>query len=192
MNDMINKRWIALGVLVLVILVLFFLIFLPLLLIWMGSYQQTSELVFRLHRQQSVLEIKEDVSKNLADIKKQFQLQNYFSVQETESLASAELQNIIKMAVAQNGGQLVSTQGLPSESYKQLFKVIVSVRLVTNMEALASVLSYLESNNPVMVIDQLDISPIRSYKSNNAVNHGYSLNVNFKVFSFMRLNNNDL
>jgi general secretion pathway protein M len=91
------------------------------------------------------------------------------------------------MAIGQYGGQLVSTQGLPSENQKQFLKIVVSVRLMTNAEALASVLAYLESNTPIMVIDQLDISPIRSSRNNNIGNQNYPLNVNFKIFSLMRL-----
>lgn len=188
MNDSIHKRWIAIGLLFLVIIFLSLSIIYPLFLSWIDSYEQKSELVFKLHKQQSTLAIEEEVTANLDELRKQFQAQNYFTSQETESLASAELQNIIKIAIAQNGGQLISTQGLPSENLKQFLKIIVSVRLVTNMEALASVLAYLESNNPVMVIDQIDISPVRSVRNaNNQVIQNSQLNVNFKIFSFMRI-----
>lgn len=188
MNNSIHKRWIAIGLFFLVNMAFILLIIYPLFLNWKDSYEKQSELVFKLHKQQSTFAIEEAVSANLDEIKKQFQTQNYFTTQETESLASAELQNILKIAIAQNGGQLISTQGLPSENLKHFLKIIVSVRLVTNIEALASILAYLESNNPVMVIDQLDISPIRNIRnSNNLVNQNAQLNVNFKIFSFMRL-----
>ncbi len=188
MNDIHHKRWIALAVLVLFIVILTFSIIYPLFSMWIESYQQKSELVFKLHKQQSILDIQDAIADNLEGVRKQFQSQNYFTSQETESLASAELQNIIKIAIAQNGGQLISTQGLPSENLNQFLKIIVSVRLITNMESLSSVLVYLESNNPVMVIDNLDISPSRTMRSNtNLVNQNSLLNVNFKISSFMRL-----
>lgn len=193
MIDIFYKRWIALGLLILFFLVLFLMIVLPLFLNWLDSYEKKTELEFKLHRQQATLAIKDQVSENLDAIKRQFKSENYFSNQESESLASAELQNIIKMAIAQNGGQLVSTQGLPSENQKHFLKIIVSVRLVTNMEALASVLAYLESSKPVMVIDQLDISPIRNSRNNNNISYpNYPLNVSFKIFSFMLLKTNEL
>ena len=187
MNDSIHKRWLAFSLFIVFILITLLMIVLPLFLNWLDSYEKKSELEFNLHRQQAILAIKDQVSENLEAINKQFQSQNYFSNQESESLASAELQNVIKMAIGQYGGQLVSTQGLPSENQKQFLKIVVSVRLMTNAEALASVLAYLESNTPIMVIDQLDISPIRSAKNNNIGNQNYPLNVNFKIFSLMRL-----
>ncbi len=187
MNEIIHKRWLALALLIMVISIALLLIVLPLFLNWLDSYEKKSELEFKLHRQLASLAIQDQVSENLEAINQQFQNQNYFSTQESESLASAELQNTIKVAIAQNGGQLVSTQGLPSENQKQFLKIIVSVRLMTNAEAFASVLAYLESNSPIMVIDQLDISPIRSARANTLGNHNYPLNVNFKIFSFMRL-----
>jgi general secretion pathway protein M len=55
------------------------------------------------------------------------------------------------------------------------------------MESLASVLAYLESNNPVMVIDQIDISPVRSVRNTSSLANNSQLNVNFKIFSFMRI-----
>jgi general secretion pathway protein M len=187
MNDSIHKRWLAFSLFIVFILITLLMIVLPLFLNWLDSYEKKSELEFNLHRQQAILAIKDQVSENLEAINKQFQSQNYFSNQESESLASAELQNVIKMAIGQYGGQLVSTQGLPSENQKQFLKIVVSVRLMTNAEALASVLAYLESNTPIMVIDQLDISPIRSSRNNNIGNQNYPLNVNFKIFSLMRL-----
>lgn len=187
MNDSIHKRWLAFSLFIVFILITLLMIVLPLFLNWLDSYEKKSELEFNLHRQQAILAIKDQVSENLEAINKQFQSQNYFSNQESESLASAELQNVIKMAIGQYGGQLVSTQGLPSENQKQFLKIVVSVRLMTNAEALASVLAYLESNTPIMVIDQLDISPIRSARNNNIGNQNYPLNVNFKIFSLMRL-----
>ena len=187
MNDIIHKRWLAFSLLIIVVLIALLMIVLPLFFNWLDSYEKKSELEFNLHRQQAILAIKDQVSENLEAINKQFQSQNYFSNQESESLASAELQNVIKMAIVQYGGQLVSTQGLPSENQKQFLKIVVSVRLMTNAEALASVLSYLESNTPIMVIDQLDISPIRNARVNAIGNQNYPLNVNFKIFSFMRL-----
>ena len=188
MNDIRHKPWIALAVLVLFIVILTFSIIYPLFSMWLESNQQKSELVFKLHKQQSILAIQDAIGDNLEVVRKQFQSQNYFTSQENESLASAELQNIIKTAIAQNGGQLISTQGLPSENLNQFLKIIVSVRLSTNMESLSSVLVYLESNNPVMVIDNLDISPSRATRSNaNLVNQNALLNVNFKISSFMRL-----
>ena len=47
MNDSIHKRWIAIGLLFLVIIFLSLSIIYPLFLSWIDSYEQKSELVFK-------------------------------------------------------------------------------------------------------------------------------------------------
>ncbi|MFM8340591.1 MAG: type II secretion system protein GspM, partial [Methylomonas sp.] len=76
MNDIHHKRWIALAVLVLLISILTLSIIYPLFSIWIESYQQKSELVFKLQKQQSILDIKDTIADNLESVRKQFQAQN--------------------------------------------------------------------------------------------------------------------
>lgn len=182
------QRWLALGLLIGVVLTLLFAILLPLLNQWLDYRDQKSDLLFRLQRQQAVAARKQGVADNLQALQQQFEEQDYFSNSTTEALASAELQNAIKTAVTEAGGQLTSTQGLPGKAENEFVRISVKVRMVSSIDALRHVLHSIESSVPLLVIDQLDITPVRGARNRgtNKIDPSTQLNVSFQVVSFMR------
>lgn len=188
MNDPRFQRWLAVGLLLAVLMGLVFALCVPLLSAGLAYYEEKNDLLFRLQRQQTVAGREADVAENLALIKQQFEEQGYFTTSTTEALASAELQNIVKTAVTDAGGQLTSTQGLPGKSENQFFRIAVKVRMVGGMETLSGVLHSIENAVPVLIIDQLDITPVRGARnrSTNKIDPSEQLNVSFQVVSFMR------
>ncbi len=188
MNDPRFQRWLAVGLLLAVLLGLVFALCVPLLSAGLGYYEEKNDLLFRLQRQQAIAGRETAVAENLALIKQQFEEQGYFTTSTTEALASAELQNIVKTAVTDAGGQLTSTQGLPGKSENQFFRIAVKVRMVGGMETLSGVLHSIENAVPVLIIDQLDITPVRGARnrSTNKIDPSEQLNVSFQVVSFMR------
>lgn len=188
MNNPRYQRWLAVGLLLLVVLVWVFVFIIPLLSASLEYHEEKNDLMFRLQRQQSISGRRTQVAEELESIKQQFQEQGYFSNSGTEALASAELQNIVKTAVADAGGQLTSTQGLPGKLEDGFFRIAVKVRMTGTMESLVSVLNTLETAVPVLVVDQMDVNPMRGVRNRttNKVEPSAQLNVSFEVVSFMR------
>ncbi len=188
MNDIRYQRWLAVGLLLLVLITVIFAVFLPLLNQGLAYHEEKNDLLFRLQRQQSIAGRSTQVSEALELIKQQFQEQGYFSTSSTEALVSAELQNIVKTAVSDANGQLTSTQGLPGALQNGFFRIAVKVRMTGTMEALVSVLHAIETAVPILVVDQLDINPVRGVRNakTRQIEPSDQLNVSFQVVSFMR------
>lgn len=188
MTDPRFRRWAAVGLLLLVVAIAVFAVLMPLIGTGLQYYEAKNDLLFRLQRQQHIAARETSVAENLEAIKQQFDEQGYFSTSDTEALASAELQNLVKTAVTDAGGQLTSTQGLPGKMEGDFFRVAVKVRMTANIETLSSVLHSIETSIPVLIIDQLDVSPVRGVRNRttNKIDPSSQLNVSFQVVSFMR------
>lgn len=188
MNEVRWQRWLAVGLLLLVVSAVVFAVFLPLISTGLAYHEEKNDLLFRLQRQQTIAGREDQVAEALEQIKQQFSEQGYFSTSTTEALASAELQNIVKTAVADAGGQLTSTQGLPGKELDGFFRVAVKVRMTGSMEALVGVLHSIETAVPVLLVDQLDINPVRGARNRktNKIEPSDQLNVSFQVVSFLR------
>jgi len=187
-NDARMQRWLAVGLLSLVLIVIVFAIFVPLIMTGLAYHEEKDDLMFRLQRQQTIAGRKERVAEELDAVNEQFLEQNYFTNSSTEALASAELQNIVKRAVSDAGGQLTSTQGLPGKMTDSFFRIAVKVRMTATLEALVSVLQTIETAVPVLIVDQLDINPVRGRRNRKSrkIEPSDQLNVSFQVVSFMR------
>lgn len=188
MNNPRYRRWLAVGLLLLVLLVFVLAVLLPLLGSGLAYHEEKNDLLFRLQRQQKIAARKDSVAQSLESIKLQFAEQGYFSNRDTEALASAELQNIVKTAVTDAGGQLTSTQGLPGKIDNGFNRVAVRVRMTGNIETLRSILHSIAGAVPVLIVDQLDITPVRGARNrtSNKIEPNAQLNVSFQVVSFMR------
>ena len=188
MNDISYQRWLALGLLVLVLLLVIFVVISPLVSTGLEYYEQKQELAFRLQRSINIVARKDSVAENVERIKQQYQQQNYFSTRDTEALTSADLQKFIKTAISKAGGQLTSTQVLPGRNEDGLNRVTVKVRMSGDIEALRSVLHDIESSVPVMIVNQIDIRPVRGKRNRKTrkIESSNKLNINFQVAGFMR------
>lgn len=183
-----TQRWLALALLILVLLLVIFIAIVPLISTGMDYYDQKQELAFRLQRSKKIVARKDSVIENIERIKQQYQSQNYFSTRDTVALASADLQKFIKTAISQAGGQLTSTQVLPVNSKKGFNQITVKVRMSGDIEAVRSILYEIESSVPVMIVNQIDIRPVRGKRNRKTrkVEPSNKLNVNFQVVGFMR------
>jgi general secretion pathway protein M len=190
MTKAIYHRWLAVGLLFIVVLVFVLAILTPLISNGLTLYDEKNDLQFRLQRQQKIYARKDSVAKNLDSIKAQFQEQSFFSARDTEALASADLQNTIKTAVTDAGGQLTSTQGLPGKSENDFIRVSVRVRMTGTIETVRTILETLSAASPVLIVDQIDIAPIRTSRPNRpnikSTESAAQLNVSFQVVSFIR------
>jgi general secretion pathway protein M len=183
------QRWLAVGLLAFIVLLVGLMVIAPILGKGMELNEAKANLVFTLKKYEQILAGKEAIIGNIAAIKRQHEEQGYFNTQGTSALASAQMQEFIKQAIVQAGGQLSSTQVLPPSGNKDKFERInVSVRMTGNIEVLRAVLYKLETAAPLIVIEQLDIRPMRSVRNRmtRQIEPSNGLNINFQAIGFMR------
>ncbi|GDX84085.1 hypothetical protein LBMAG43_01270 [Methylococcaceae bacterium] len=183
-----NARWLAVGLLLALISLIGFIIILPLVNQGLALYEEKNALGFRFEQYERILARKQSVIDEMESLKEKFADQNYLSTQNTSALASADLQEMIKQAIVEAGGQLSSTQGLPIVIKNNFQHIPINVRMTGNSEVLRAVLYKIETATPLVVVEQIDIRPMRGVR--NKVTHkidpSNELSINFQAISFMK------
>jgi len=183
-----TQRWLAVGLLIIVLLIIGMVLIVPVVSKGLALNETKNTLVFRLQQYERILAKKDSVIAGMTKIKEQHDEQGYFNSQETDALASADMQNFIKKTIVDAGGQLSSTQAIPVTVKGGFSRITVRVRMTGNSEVLRAVLYKIETSTPLIIIDQIDIRPMRGKR--NMVTHkiesSNDLNVNFQAVSFMR------
>ncbi|MDD1628681.1 MAG: type II secretion system protein GspM [Methylococcaceae bacterium] len=184
----LQQRLIAVGLLIAVVLVIILVVIVPVVSKGIELLETKNNLVFRLQQYEAILAKKEAVIASMSNIKQQHEKQGYFNSQKTDALASAEMQEFIKKAIVEAGGQLSSTQALPVNNKDKFSRITVSVRMTGNSEVLRAVLYKIETSTPLIIIDQIDIRPMRGKRNikTRQIESSNELNVNFQAVSFMR------
>jgi general secretion pathway protein M len=189
-NNPQTQRWLAVGLLAVIVLLVSLIVVVPIISKGLELHETKENLAFTLKKYEQILSGKGAIVGNIAAIKQQHETQGYFNTQGTSALASAQMQEFIKQAIVQAGGQLSSTQVLPpTTSSKDKFnRITVSVRMTGNIEVLRAVLYKLETATPLIVIEQLDIRPMRSVRNRitRQIEPSNGLNINFQAIGFMR------
>lgn len=187
-NNPQTQRWLAVGLLGFVVLLFCLIFVVPIFNKGLELHETKENLAFTLKKYEQILAGKDAVVGNIESIKQQHEKQGYFNNQGTSALASAQMQEFIKQAIVQAGGQLSSTQVLPPNNKDKFSRITVSVRMTGNIEVLRTVLYKLETATPLIVIDQLDIRPMRSVRNRitRQIEPSNGLNINFQAIGFMR------
>jgi general secretion pathway protein M len=187
-NNWNMQRWLAVGLLIAVVLMIGMILIVPLVSKGMALRETKNSLIFRRQQYERILATKEAVIANIAKIKQQHEQEGYFNKQKTDALASAEMQELIKKAIVDAGGQLSSTQALPVTNKDKFSRITVRVRMTGNSEVLRAVLYKIETSTPLIIIDQIDIRPMRGARNRTTrqIELTNELNVNFQAVSFMR------
>lgn len=188
LNNFSYSRWLAVGILAFVLTLVFILAIVPLISAGIANFSEMKELNFRLQRYHQIASRKASINRSIDQLKRQYASQNLFSNHDTVALASADLQKFIKNAISNAGGQLTSTQVLPSRSENGLSQITVKVRMSGDMETLRSVLHEIESARPIMIVNQIDIRPMRGRRNrmSRIIKPSNQMNVNFDVLGFLR------
>ena len=107
---------------------------------------------------------------------------------DSEALVAAQLQNVVKQTVERAGGLLDSTLIVPVETTGQFRRITVRIRMSGTIESVFLVLHDLESKEPYLFIDQVDISavPVRRHRRTNPHSAETQLRASFDVFGYMR------
>ena len=134
----------------------------PLLAISDSYRERLEDLEFKLQKLRKIAAEKDYWLKRLEEIKRQGKAEGRLIARDTAALASADLQTLIKEAVNRAGGELISTQVIPEHKEEQFNRVAVKVRMTGSTQALRDVLHSFESGHPILLVDNLNIRPIRN------------------------------
>ena len=187
-SPLIKQRLLAVSLLLVVVLCFILLIIMPVVSKLFELNEIKSNLVIKLQQYERILAKADLVTASMVNINKEQENQGYFNLQETDALASADMQEFIKKTIVDAGGQLSSTQALPVSSKDNFRRITVSVRMTGSSQILRKVLYTLETSKPLIIINQIDIRPIRGTRNrmNGLMEASNDLNVNFQAVSFMR------
>lgn len=183
-----RQRWLAVGLLIAVLLIVGMVSIVPVVTKGLEFHETKNTLVFKLQQYERILAKKDAVIESMNKIKEQHKEQGYFNSKGTSALASAEMQEFIKKAIVDAGGQLSSTQALPVSTKDEFSRITVRVRMTGNNNVLRTVLYKIETSTPLIIIDQIDIRPMRGRRNRQTrqIEPSNELNVNFQAVSFMR------
>ncbi|MGZ8172793.1 MULTISPECIES: type II secretion system protein GspM [Methylobacter] len=182
------QRWLAVALLVAAILLVSLAVIVPLANKGLELLDAKNNLVFRIQQYERILARKDAVIASMIAIKEQYQKRGLLNRQSTGALASAEVQEFIKKVITEAGGQLSSTQALPLSTKNEFSRITVSVRMTGSSEVLRAVLYKLETSTPLLIINQIEIRPMRGVRSRTTrqIEPSNELNINFQAVSFMR------
>jgi general secretion pathway protein M len=182
------QRWLAVGLLVGTILIIGLLVIVPLVNKGLELNETKNNLVFKLQQYERILAGKDAGIASMSAVKKQYQERGLLNSQATGALASAEVQEFIKKTIAEAGGQLSSTQALPLSTKNEFSRITVNVRMTGNSEVLRTVLYKIETSTPLIIINEIDIRPMRGVRNRTTrqIDQSNELNINFQAVSFMR------
>ncbi len=128
---------------------------------WLGRYQMYQqvqlELQDRLQRYERLLASQAAIEAHLLHIRTQQADQDYYLPHTTPTLAATALQQQISQLIQNHGGSLASSQILPASEHERLVRVAVRVQWVGSAETLQRTLYELESAEPLLFIDNLQI-----------------------------------
>ena len=184
----IQSRILAVSILIGMVLIFVLLIIGPLISKAIDLNESKNNLVSKLQQYERILAKADLIAASMENINKEQDTIGYFNLQATDALASADMQEFIKKTIVEAGGQLSSTQALPVNNKDEFKRITVSVRITGNSQILRNVLYKLETSEPLIIINQIDIRPMRGTRNKvtRQMEASNDLNVNFQAVSFMR------
>ncbi|MCK7491831.1 MAG: type II secretion system protein GspM [Comamonadaceae bacterium] len=124
------------------------------------SYYQThlEQQQDRLEQLERMAASREPIQQLIAGILQDRNAAAQYLPQSAPPLAAAELQQRVKAVVEAAGGTLRSTQALPPAEEGSAVKVTVSASMTGDTESLQKILYELESQTPLLFLDNLDVT----------------------------------
>jgi general secretion pathway protein M len=180
----------ALLLLLVAVVIVTLLVFIP----WWNKNsfydEQQQVLQSRLERYAAVISQKKMLSEQLAAAENQLKNSDVYFRAATAELAGAELQLRIKALVDSSGATLISTQNLGVSATSGPTTISVRVRLSGDIDSLARILYELETEKPVVIIENLSMRAKRvSSRRQRTRQVDHLVDLNFDLVGFLRMQN---
>lgn len=165
------------------------------LLAWplIGKYQfyqvNIEQLQERLQRLNGMLATRELLAARLQQLRQDGAIDAYYLKESSPTLAATELQQKVKQIIEANGGSLASTQILPAIEEDIFSRVAIQVRLTGDTELLQKLVYTLESNPPLLFVNNLQVvgREIRQRSGpGNEIHTRLQLQIQFELAGYMR------
>ena len=110
--------------------------------------------------------------KRMKDVEEQRKSRGDFLTGGTDALAAAGLQDRVQALIIEKGGALQSVQPMPGVEEQGLTRITLRVQMAGTTETLFDVLYALESGNPIIFIDRIDIQGRDSVETGGGAGSG--------------------
>lgn len=144
----------------------------------------------RLEQLERMAAIREPIQQLVMSIQQDRTVIAQYLPQSAPALAAADLQQRVKGVVEAAGGTLQSTQALPPTEEGHAVKVTVSVAMNGNSDSLQKILYDLESQTPLLFLDNLQVSARESrprLPGGRTANYTrIQLSIQFEVSGYLR------
>jgi hypothetical protein len=170
MNDLptgIRGKFLALGLCVLVLAVIYLAVITPLTALYAGNAEQLQlrqELAQRLQRSAKALP---ELHAEADAVQGQVSDEDLLLDGDSDSVAAAALQSTVKDLVESAGARLISSEVLPSDKRETLQRVGIHVSFSGNLTLLTTVLQGIQLAHPVILVDNVDIQGADSADQSN-------------------------
>lgn len=161
--------------------------------LWLGQRQfyqaHIEQLQDRLLRLQRMAALKPQLEQVIADLRADQSNAAQFLPGNAPPLAAAELQQRVKRTVEAAGGELLSAQVLPVVEEGGVLRISIGVGVQCGVSALQGILYTLETQQPLLFIDNLELSArlFRPRLPNNEIANytRVQLNAQFEVSGYL-------
>ena len=128
---------------------------------WVGRYDHYTQALDQareqLQRYQRLLAARGEIEAGLAQIQQDSSTDAYYLEQAAPPLAATALQQRVGQVVQRNGGNVASSQILPAAEEQGFTRVAIRLQLTGGIEMLQRTLHALESESPVLFVDNIQI-----------------------------------
>lgn len=193
-----RDRWLAIGILLALLVLVFLIVILPLLSLTAEYRESADDLAFKLERLKRVAAQKKTLLREVVLLKEeQAEHSDTFFSQPTTALAGADIQKIVKDVVTKTDGTLISTQLINRQQAKNAASptigappqpIVVRARIKGDIEMLRALLIELASVKPLLFIESLTLRAEKKRRNpkTRKLEVSDQLNINFEVVGYYR------
>jgi general secretion pathway protein M len=182
----IKRRYLAVELLLLFILLLSWFVVVPLWSASSESLRQVDDLRFQLAKYEQAVDQKALLEKHRDALTKTQLEANLFHADAAAGVVAAKIQNTIRQAVEIANGELISTQVLPEHKDQYFTRLTINVRLSGNDQVLKTLLFELETARPLLLLDKLVVTSVR--RRQGARFSATPMRITLEVIGFLALN----
>lgn len=182
-----RRRFLALGILVIVLLAFLLFIIQPYLSVLDTSKNHLDSVQFEYFNNDRLLRKKDYYIENLGIIEEAYSGGEVYLQSNKKSLATAEIQDIFNILAERSNAELISTQVISNESNSDN-SVGLSARLRADTFGLQRLIYEVESSLPRLVIKEASIrrGGRATYRNKNEESSSQTLEVRLEVFGYIR------
>lgn len=181
-----RSRWLAVGLLVLVILLLVRLLLVPLWQHWSSTAEAIETLATRIDVYERLIDAQPGEQERLRQLQAHSPVAQWLLNETTPALAAARLQQLLHSQAGQNGVQVISTQIVGSQGEDVLQPVSIQAHLRANLAELVSLLYQLESESPMLFFDSLTVlsNPVATTRARAVRNTSRQLDIRLNLTGY--------